>query len=128
MAKFRSWNEKEKRFYYWQDGYYYPNIGCATGDGCYLCNDNNFNWQNAEQCYAETKVDSIYRNDIGVIEYEVEPYHFNGEYITTKQIKGVIGIDVFQGLYVEKNNRKYYVKDYKDCFFLSIGNIHEGAK
>ena len=122
MAKFRSW--VNGKFLYFKNGIY------SETEDCKKCINGvfHFNWQNAEQCYAETKVNSIYRNDIGVIEYEVEPYHFNGEYITTKQIKGVIGIDVFQGLYVEKNNRKYYVKDYKDCFFLSIGNIHEGAK
>ena len=122
MAKFRSWNESTKGFVYWKNGIYYNDITCIDHTKNPVL---RFNWQNAEQCYAETNVDSIYKNDIGVIEYPIEPYHDEKGYHDMKQIKGVVGFDLFKGLYVEKDNKKYYVSDYYDSFFISTGNIHQ---
>ena len=43
MAKFRSWNEKIKKFIYFEDGYEFSDV---QGNLKYF---NHFNWQKAEQ-------------------------------------------------------------------------------
>lgn len=127
MAKFRSWNNHENKFFYWKDGIYFNDKECLDYIDTPVL---RFNWQNAEECYYENLhiPETIYKNDIGVIEYEIEPYHDEKGYHNVKQIKGVVGLDLFKGLYVEKDNKKYYVNDYEDSFFISIGNIYEGDK
>ena len=111
MAKFRSWNEEENQFYYWQDGEYN-----FCGGYTEMNHRNRFNWQNAEQCLYENKVlpEIIYKNDIGIIQLD-DGY----------TIKGVVDIDIMKGLYIMKDNVKYYVRDYPESFFITEGNIHE---
>ena len=126
MAKFRSWNEKLSRFFYWQDGYYYPNIGCATGDGCYLCNDNNFNWQNAEQGFV-INGQEIFENDY--IKFE--------NVITRDSVWAEPAIVVNTGYSLEARIKPYYQetpfnqciiypKKFNSCDIVKLGNIHEG--
>lgn len=128
MAKFRSWNEKLKCFIYFENSKYFM----ENFEDCKVKENelDLFDWQNAEQCYVENLNISeiIYKNDIGVIEYPIEPYHDEKGYHYVKQIKGVVGVNLFKGLYVTKNDIKYYANDYDNSFFISIGNIHENKE
>jgi len=62
MAKFRSWNEEWKRYYYFEDGmYYYFTARFSDGEIVVVSYDNNkykdFDWQKAEQIIEPIDVD-----------------------------------------------------------------------
>ena len=120
MAKFRSWCEKLKVFYYFKDGYYYTDEKCTCPPHC-----NNFNWQNAEQSMVVAD-EIFYKNDIGLLVCYLLKY---GKKEKTT-IKGIIDFDV-KGMYINTGNNKYHISDclrFWEDVFKVIGNIHENKE
>ena len=77
MAKFRSWNEEENQFYYWQDGEYN-----FCGGYTEMNHRNRFNWQNAEQIIEPIEADEnalgCGLEDLNIIDrYDAMMYGFN---------------------------------------------------
>lgn len=131
MAKFRSWNNKQKRFEYFEDGLYFKGINCR--DYYYSNEVNNFNWQNAEM-FGQVLPE---QNSSGI---QNKPFIFaEGDKISFTFQYGGSYKDSFIGV-IKFNGYVFYVEDIEDSLtkfdILSvlrednnakiIGNIHEG--
>ena len=129
MAKFRSWNEKKQRFYYFVDGKYFDTIKCEFGVDINksLIGDNMlFNWQNAEQ---GTIIDGqeIFENDF--IKYQINNIKdkvwsdpaivINTGYSFETRIKPYDKDTPF-------NQCLMYPKRFTGCEIIKLGNIHQG--
>ena len=129
MAKFRSWNEKLSRFFYWQNGDYFSDDECKLSITCNKSFTHSiplFNWQNAEQGFV-INGQEIFENDY--IKFE--------NVITRDSVWAEPAIVVNTGYSLEARIKPYYQetpfnqciiypKKFNSCDIVKLGNIHEG--
>ena len=100
--KFRSWNEKEQKFYYFMDGKYYLDSWFRIQCG----NTIDFDWKNAEQSTGnyDKNNNEIFENDIIIV----------GKY-TTKDFT-----------YTMKKHKWEWIAEQHNCGHSGIGSGYWG--
>jgi uncharacterized phage protein (TIGR01671 family) len=119
MAKFRSWNEELRQFFYWEDGIY-QRCGVDREEFCI----GLFNWQNAEQSTGlfDKNGKEIYVGDkVKWHDYDNFGCCFEYESIVEQEKGGAYITDTPDG------TGSYYVWGKSDELEI-IGNIHEGEQ
>ena len=142
MAKFRSWNEEENQFYYWEDGEYN-----FCGGYTEMNHRNRFNWKNAEQQIIINPL-MYYQNmdrheeefkDVEFFEGDIIKMHFfyddadpvslgwvEGE----KEVVGILKCENLGGAVILSENKEYSYSLLQDPLeeLERLGNIHENKE
>lgn len=127
MAKFRSWNEEYRGFFYFEDGkyYVYTKEECNKNITKFDLQDIhvvNF-WQNSEQSTIIADTECFVGDDL-IFSFSYLEYGQPDNQIE-KQVKGILQLDD-KGFYLDTEQYKYYLCNLGTIFdCLICSNVHE---